>query len=212
MELFRAIAENLENGEDDEVRALTTQAVDAGSPAEEILAEALITGMNVVGEKFRKHEIFVPEVLLAARAMKAGMAVLEPLLIDEGIPSLGKVVLGSAHGDQHDIGKNLVSVMLQGAGFEVIDLGNDVPAERFVDTATETGATVIGVSALLTTTMSCMKAVVDLVRERGKSGEIKVVIGGAPVSKDYADEIGADAFGYDAAHAVETIRGLVGPG
>jgi len=210
MELYSAIAENLKNGEDDEVRALTREAIDAGRPVEEILSEALITGMNVVGEKFRKHEIFLPEVLLAARAMKAGMALIEPLLIDEGIPSLGKVVLGSAHGDQHDIGKNLVSVMLQGAGFEVIDLGNDVAAERFVDSASETGATVIGISALLTTTMSCMKSVVDLVRERGKSHEIKVVIGGAPVSKEYADQIGADAFGYDAASAVETIRGLIG--
>jgi 5-methyltetrahydrofolate--homocysteine methyltransferase len=210
MDLYSEIAENLRNGEDDEVRALTTKAIDAGLPAEEILAEALIAGMKVVGERFRKHEIFLPEVLLAARAMKAGVALLEPLFLDAGIPSLGKVVLGSARGDQHDIGKNLVSVMLQGAGFEVVDLGNDVPAERFVTAAVETGATVIGISALLTTTMAGMKAVVDLVRERGLAGDIKVVVGGAPVSKEYADEIGADAFGYDAANAVETVKGLMG--
>jgi 5-methyltetrahydrofolate--homocysteine methyltransferase len=166
--------------------------------------------MNVVGELFRRHEIFLPEVLLAARAMQRGIDLLKPLMIGEGIPAVGKVVIGTAHGDLHDIGKNLVGIMLKGAGIEVIDLGNDVSAERFVDAAVEAGAPVIGISALLTTTMSSMKGVVDLLRERGLAGKIRTIIGGAPVSKDFADEIGADAYGYDAANAVEQVKSLLG--
>jgi 5-methyltetrahydrofolate--homocysteine methyltransferase len=165
--------------------------------------------MNVVGEQFRQREIFLPDVLLAARAMYAGLDLLKPLLARDGVPSAGRIVIGSVRGDLHDIGKNLVGIMLKGAGFEVIDLGNDVPADRFVEAAVAHGATVIGMSALLTTTMPVMKDVIDLLRARGLSGTIKVIVGGAPVSDGFAREVGADAYGYDAANAVERVRGLV---
>jgi 5-methyltetrahydrofolate--homocysteine methyltransferase len=163
-----------------------------------------------VGEKFRVHEIFLPDVLLAAKAMTAGMELLKPALIKDEVPSRGKVVIGSVHGDLHDIDKNLVGIMLQGAGFEVIDLGNDVPPERFVDAAFDEDAPVIGMSALLTTTMVTMKKVVELIGARGLAGRVKVIVGGAPVSTEFAREIGADAYGYDAANAVERVRALVG--
>jgi 5-methyltetrahydrofolate--homocysteine methyltransferase len=210
MELLQEIASNLENGDDERVAELTQQAIDAGVSASDILDNGLLAGMNVIGERFRKHEIFLPEVLLAARAMQGGVDLLKPLLIEAGIPTIGKVVIGSAHGDYHDIGKNLVGIMLKGAGFEVIDLGNDVSAERFVEAAVASEAPVIGMSALLTTTMSSMKQVVDLLGERGLRGKIKTIIGGAPVSKAFADEIGADAYGYDAANAVERVKTLIG--
>jgi 5-methyltetrahydrofolate--homocysteine methyltransferase len=210
MELLKEIALNLEKGEDARVAELTQQAIDQGIPAGEILNRGLIAGMNIVGELFRNHEIFLPEVLLAARAMQGGIDLLKPLLIEEGVPTAGRVVIGSARGDLHDIGKNLVGIMLKGAGFEVVDLGNDVPAARFVDAAVEHGAEVIGMSALLTTTMTSMKEVVDLVAQRGLTGKIKTIIGGAPVSAEFAEQIGADAFGYDAANAVERVKRLVG--
>jgi 5-methyltetrahydrofolate--homocysteine methyltransferase len=210
MEVLQEIGASLRNGDDERVAALTQQAIDDGVPVGEILKNGLIGGMAVVGVLFRDHEVFLPEVLLAARAMQRGVDLLRPLLAGEGIPSIGKVVIGTAHGDLHDIGKNLVGIMLKGAGFEVIDLGNDVTAERFVDTAVDSSAQVIGISALLTTTMSSMKGVVDLLRERGLAGEIRTIIGGAPVTKEYAEEIGADAYGYDAASAVEEVKALVG--
>ena len=166
--------------------------------------------MSVVGEKFKAHEIFLPDVLLAARAMYAGMDQLKPLLIKEGVPTIGKVVIGSVQGDLHDIGKNLVAIMLKGAGFEIIDLGNDVPPEKFVDTALENEASVIGMSALLTTTMPVMKKVVDLVKDRNLSEKLKIIIGGAPLSEDYARQIGADAYGFDGMNAVDKVKGLLG--
>jgi 5-methyltetrahydrofolate--homocysteine methyltransferase len=209
MSILSEIAGSLQRGEDDQVGALVRQALDQQHAPLEILNQGLIAGMDVVGEQFRKREIFLPDVLLAARAMYAGLDLLKPLLAREGVPTAGRVVLGSVQGDLHDIGKNLVGIMLKGAGFEVIDLGNDVPAERFVDTAVERGASVIGLSALLTTTMPAMKDVVDLVRGRGLGGQIKVIVGGAPVSAAWAREIGADAQGYDAANAVERVRALV---
>jgi 5-methyltetrahydrofolate--homocysteine methyltransferase len=144
--------------------------------------------------------------------MYAGLDPLKPLLAREGVPSAGRVVLGSVKGDLHDIGKNLVGIMLEGAGFEVIDLGHDVPAEQFVDAAEQNGASIIGLSALLTTTMPVMKDVVELVRARGLTGRLRVIVGGAPVSEAWAREIGADAYGYDAANAVDRVRGLVSPG
>jgi 5-methyltetrahydrofolate--homocysteine methyltransferase len=165
--------------------------------------------MNVVGEQFRQREIFLPDVLLAARAMYAGLDLLKPLLARDGVPSAGTVVIGSVKGDLHDIGKNLVGIMLRGAGFEVVDLGHDVPPERFVDTAASEGASVIGLSALLTTTMPGMRQVVDLLCARGLAGRVKVIVGGAPVSAEFARAIGADAYGYDAANAVEQVRKLV---
>ena len=155
-------------------------------------------------------EIFLPEVLLAAKAMYAGMDLLKPLLIRDGIPSIGKVVIGSVRGDLHDIGKNLVGIMLKGAGFEVIDLGHDVSPERFVRTAQAENAAVIGMSALLTTTMPAMREVVDLVRAEKLDGRISTIVGGAPVSEAFAKDIGADAYGFDAAKAVVVVKDLVG--
>jgi len=210
MDVIQEIAASLRNGDDERVALLTQRAIDDGLPAEEILNKGLMSGMQVVGELFRDHEIFLPEVLLAARAMNNGVDLLKPLLAGKEIPTVGKVVIGTAKGDLHDIGKNLVGIMLKGAGFEVVDLGNDVTAERFVDTAVESGAKVIGISALLTTTMSSMRDVVDLLQDRGLAGEIHTIVGGAPVSKEFADEIGADAYGYDAASAVEQIKALAG--
>jgi 5-methyltetrahydrofolate--homocysteine methyltransferase len=209
VELLAQISESLQRGEDEQVSELTRKAIEQRLETKKILDDGLIAGMAIVGEQFKAHEIFLPEVLLAARAMYAGMEELRPLLIREGIPSLGKIVIGSVQGDLHDIGKNLVGIMLKGAGFEVIDLGNDVPPERFVETARERGAPVIGMSALLTTTMPVMKKVVDLVKEQA-DGQIKVIVGGAPVSREFAHEIGADAYGYDAANAVDQVKGLLG--
>jgi 5-methyltetrahydrofolate--homocysteine methyltransferase len=210
MEILNRISKSLQRGEDTQVAELTSEAIDAGLQAAEILDDGLIAGMNVVGEKFRRHEIFLPEVLLAARAMYAAMELLKPLLIKEEVPSLGKAVVGSVQGDLHDIGKNLVAIMLRGAGFEVVDLGNDVAPEHFVDAAVREDAPVIGMSALLTTTMPVMKRVVDLLRERELNGKIRVIVGGAPVSAEFADEIEADAYGYDAANAVERVKSLLG--
>ena len=209
MGVLEQIAESLRQGDDAKVGELTARAIEQGIGPKEILDTGLIGGMAVVGERFKAHEIFLPDVLLAARAMYAGMDRLQPLLIKEGIPSIGKVVLGSVQGDLHDIGKNLVGIMLKGAGFEVIDLGNDVAPETFVETARSREASVIGMSALLTTTMPAMKKTVDLVKEQGLADRIKTIVGGAPVSGDYARQIGADAHGFDAANAVERIKALV---
>ncbi len=209
MELLKQIAGNLEKGDDEIVAALTAKAIEQKISPKEILDNGLIAGMKTVGEKFKAHDIFLPDVLLAAKAMYAGLDLLKPLLVKENIPTIGKVVLGTAKGDLHDIGKNLVGIMLKGAGFEIIDLGNDVPAEKFVDAAVENNASVIGISALLTTTMSQMKTVVDLVDERGMRDKIKIIIGGAPVTTDYADEIGADAYAFDGMSAVDKIKELL---
>lgn len=209
MELLAQISENLEAGNDKQVAELTRRAIEQGLAPKQILDTGLIAAMATVGERFKAHEIFLPEVLLAARAMYAGMDELKPLLIKEGVASIGKVVLGSVQGDLHDIGKNLIGIMLRGAGFDVIDLGNDVAPERFVETAQEHGAPVIGMSALLTTTMAAMKTVVNLVQERGLAGRVKTIVGGAPVSQEFARQIGADAYGFDATSAVEKVKSLV---
>jgi 5-methyltetrahydrofolate--homocysteine methyltransferase len=209
MTILTEIAEGLERGEDDRVGQLVREAIARQTPAEEILNNGLLAGMTRVGEQFRLREIFLPDVLMAARAMYAGLDLLKPLLARDGVPAAGRIVLGSVKGDLHDIGKNLVGIMLQGAGFEVIDLGHDVPAERFVDAAEARGASVIGLSSLLTTTMPVMKDVVEAVRARGLAGRVRVIVGGAPVSEAWAREIGADAYGYDAANAVERVRALV---
>lgn len=210
MDVLQQISECLQRGEHEKVADLTQEAIDAGTSAAQILHEGLLAGMDVVGRRFGAHEIFLPEVLLSARAMTAGVNLLKPLLIAEEVPSLGKVVIGTVKGDLHDIGKNLVGIMLEGAGFEVIDLGSDVPPERFVETAQSEGATVVGLSALLTTTMTGMRDVVELVRSRGLQDTVKVIVGGAPLSRSFADDIGADAYGFDAANAVERIRELTG--
>jgi len=210
MELLEKIASALQQGDEQQVGALTTEAVGAGLPAGDVLRSGLLAGMSVVGEQFRLREIFLPDVLLAARAMYAGLAVLKPRLAQEGIALRGKVVIGSVKGDLHDIGKNLVSILLKGAGFEVIDLGHDVAPEAFVEAAVRERAPLIGMSALLTTTMPRMREVVDLVRQRGLAGQVRTIVGGAPVSADFAREIGADGYACDAAAAVERVKALLG--
>ena len=210
MSILNEISRRLEEGDDAAVPRLVQEALANGAAAKAVLDDGLIAGMNVVGGRFRDHEIFLPDVLLAARAMYAGLDVLKPLLERAGVASRGRVVIGSVHGDLHDIGKNLVGIMLKGAGFEVIDLGNDVPASRFVAVARERDARVIGMSALLTTTMPVMKEVVDLLARENLRGRVRTIVGGAPVSAEYAAEIGADAYGYDCAQAVEKVKELAG--
>ncbi len=210
MEILQQISESLQRGEHEQVAELTKQAIDTGLSATEILNDGLMAGMDVVGKRFGAHEIFLPELLIAARAMNAGIDLLKPLFLGGEMPTQGKVVIGTVKGDLHDIGKNLVGIMLKGAGFEVIDVGNDVAASVFVDAAEAENASVVGLSALLTTTMTGMKEVVDLVEARGLRDKVKIIVGGAPLSKAFADEIGADAYGYDAGNAVEIVKELVG--
>jgi 5-methyltetrahydrofolate--homocysteine methyltransferase len=210
MDVVQQISESLQRGEDKRVAELTRQALDAGLTAGQILNDGLLAGMDVVSTRFGANEIFLPEVLLSARAMNAGMDLIKPLLIAGEVRSLGKVVIGTMRGDLHDIGKNLVGVMLKGAGFEVIDLGANVAPERFVETAEAEGAQVVGLSALLTTTMTGMKDVVSLVKDKGLDGRVKVIVGGAPLSQAFADEIGADGYGYDASNAVTLVKRLTG--
>ncbi|MBU1947800.1 MAG: corrinoid protein [Candidatus Eisenbacteria bacterium] len=209
MSLLSQISEQLQLGLEEEVAALTREAIQQNMTPKDILDNGLIAGMNIVGEKFRSHEFFLPDVLLAAKAMYAGMNEIKPLLIKDKVPSMGKVVIGTVRGDLHDIGKNLVGVMLRGAGFDVIDLGNDVPPAKFIETARNAGAKVIGMSALLTTTMPAMKEVVALLKSEGLTDQIHTIVGGAPVSQEYAREIGASAYSYDASNAVDRIRALM---
>ena len=209
MEILQQIGEALQKGDHQKVAELTQQAIDADVSATEILNRGLLPGMEVVGQKFGAHEIFLPELLIAARAMNAGIDLLKPMFLQGEMPTQGKVVIGTVKGDLHDIGKNLVGIMLKGAGYEVVDVGCDVAANVFVDTAENEGASVVGLSALLTTTMIGMKDVIELVKERGLQDKIKVIVGGAPLSQAFADEIGADAYGYDAGNAVEIVKGLM---
>ncbi|HYN42564.1 MAG TPA: corrinoid protein [Thermoanaerobaculia bacterium] len=209
MDLLKELTENLRLGEDGAVRAGTQAALAAGIAPEDILRNAFLAGMAVVGEEFGRREIFLPDVLLAARAMQAGMEILRPHLARDGAPEAGRVVLGTVQGDLHDIGKNLVGILLRGAGFEVVDLGTDVSAARFLEAAESSGARVIGLSALLTTTMPRMAEVVALVRERGLGERVKVIVGGAPVTQAFADGIGADGWGFDAESAVRRVKALM---
>jgi len=210
MDLLNEIAQGIEAGDDERVRILAEEGLAERLPAGDLLQRGLLAGMKVVGDRFKRRDIFLPDVLLAARALYAGLAVLKPHLAGGGAPVLGRVVLGSVQGDLHDIGKNLVRIMLEGAGIEVVDLGHDVPAERFVEAAVAEGVTLIGMSALLTTTMPRMREVVGLLRTRGFHGGIRTIVGGAPVSAEFAREIGADDYAFDAAHAVERVKGLLG--
>ena len=195
------ISEKVQAGKRKDVAALVQQAIDEGIPAQKILEEGLVDGMNVIGEKFKTNEVFVPEVLVAARAMNAGTALLKPLLTAEGVTASGKVCIGTVQGDLHDIGKNLVKMMLEGKGLEVIDLGTDVSAETFVETAKNEGCQIIACSALLTTTMGIMADVVKAAEAAGIRDQVKIMIGGAPVTEEYCKQIGADAYTPDAATA-----------
>jgi 5-methyltetrahydrofolate--homocysteine methyltransferase len=207
---FQGIAENLIKGNRDGVGELVQQAVDEGVGPSEILNEGLVAGMNVVGKRFKANEFYVPEVLIAARAMKAGMAIIKPLLEASGAEPAALFVIGTCKGDLHDIGKNLVSMMMEGAGFEVIDLGIDVDPEKFVEVIKERKPDVIALSALLTTTMPAMKTTLDALEAAGVRDQVKAMIGGAPVTQNYADEIGADGYAPDAASAVDKAKELVG--
>ena len=209
MEVLNAIAEQLQLGDDEQVRALTEQAIAQGVEPKAILDDGLIAGMNAIGILFRNHEIFLPDVLMAAKAMYAGMDLLKPLFVQGGIPSRGTVVIGTVKGDLHDLGKNLVGIMLKGVGYEVIDLGKDVTPEAFVDAAASSGAKLIGMSALLTTTMPAMKAVIELLQARGLHGQVRTIVGGAPVTRAYANQIGADAYAFDAAKSVECVNAML---
>jgi 5-methyltetrahydrofolate--homocysteine methyltransferase len=204
---MEAIAEALIKGDRDTVVELVEEAVDEGVDAQDILNEGLVAGMDVVGRRFKNNEFYVPEVLIAARAMNAGMELLAPMLAESGAKPAGVVVLGTVKGDLHDIGKNLVGMMLKGGGFEVIDAGIDVAPEKFVELLQENEAHILGLSALLTTTMPQMATVIEAVKEAGI--DAKVMIGGAPITQDYADEIGADGYAPDAASAVDLARDLV---
>jgi len=206
-----ALAQSIINGEAEEVKELTQKALDEGVPPGEILNDGLIKGMNVVGERFKNGEFFIPEVLLAAKVMHAGMVILKPALVSSGIEPIGKVLLGTVKGDLHDIGKNLVAMMLEGAGFEVIDLGIDVPPEKFVEAAKKDRAGIVAMSALLTTTMTGMKTTLEALQEAGVRDKVKILVGGAPVTQNYADEIGADGYARDAASAVDKAKQLMEP-
>ncbi len=209
MDLLLQLSDSLQQGNAQKAAELTQQAINTNLDVKKILDNGLISGMTIVGEKFKAHEIFLPDVLLAAKAMYAGMDLIKPLMLKEGIPTLGKVVIGTVQGDLHDIGKNLVAIMLKGAGFEVIDLGNDVSPERFISTAEKENADVIGMSALLTTTMPVMKKVIDLAKEMQVYGKKKFIVGGAPLSTEYAKEIGAHAYCFDGMSAVEAAKRFV---
>jgi 5-methyltetrahydrofolate--homocysteine methyltransferase len=207
---LQEISEALIVGNAKKVRELVEQALKEGVSPKEILDKALVPGMNVVGEKFKNNEYYVPEVLIAARAMHAGMDPIKPLLTQTGASYVGKVVIGTVRGDLHDIGKNLVAMMLEGAGFQIIDLGVDVPPEKFVEVAKNENVDIVAMSALLTTTMLAMKDTINALKEAGIRDKVKVMIGGAPVTQRYADEIGADGYAPDAATAVEKAKELLG--
>jgi len=210
IELFEKISESLQRGKAAEVVALTTQAVDEGYTAKEIL-DAMLTGMSIIGVKFKNNEVFVPEVLIAARAMNSGMEVIKPLLINQGVESAGKVVLGTVKGDLHDIGKNLVRMMMVGNGLEVVDLGVNVAPEKFVAAIEENHPDILAMSALLTTTMGNMRAVIQAVTDSGLRDQVKIMVGGAPVTADFAASIGADKYSPDAATAATDARELIKP-
>ena len=206
MSVIDSIFEKLQKGKAKEVSALVEQALNEGVKAEDILNDGLVAGRNVVGEKFRNNEVFVPEVLVAARAMNAGLKVLKPSLQVEGVEPLGKAVICTVKGDMHDIGKNLVKMMIEGQGIECIDLGVDVEPQKVVDAVIESGAKVVCLSALLTTTMMGQKDVIDALKAANIRDKVKVMVGGAPVTQQFADEIGADCYTLDAASAAQAAR------
>ncbi len=210
MELLQKVSEELQKGNYQEVPKLIQQALNAKIPPVKILSDGLVAGMDIVGDKFRRDELFMPEVLISAKAMQAGMEILRPKLIEAGAKLAGKIVVGTVKGDLHDIGKNLVGMLMEGAGFQVIDLGTDVASEKFVEAVKSQKPNLLGLSALLTTTMPKMKEVVESLVEAGMRSSVKVMIGGAPVTEKFAKDIGADGYAPDAASAVEKARGLVG--
>ena len=206
---IKEICEFLQKGRAKNVKALVTEALEEGQDPKAILNEGLLAGMMIVGEKFKNNEVFVPEVLVAARALNAGLTILEPKLVEVGNEPVGKIIIGTIKGDLHDIGKNLVAMMMKGVGFEVIDLGVDVEPDTFIAKAEEVGADVICISALLTTTMPGMQATIDALKERGLRDKYIVMVVGAPVNQSFADQIGADYYTPDAATAAEVAKKAV---
>ena len=203
MSILEDISENLQKGKAKIVKELVQQAIDEGISPDKILGEGLLAGMSVIGEKFKNNEVYIPEVLVAARSMNMGAQVLKPYLAGDGFTAAGKVCIGTVQGDLHDIGKNLVKMMMEGKGLEVIDLGTDVAPETFVQTAIEQNCQVICCSALLTTTMGVMAEVVKAAKEAGIRDKVKIMVGGAPVTQEFCDEIGADCYTADAASAAD---------
>ena len=208
MSILNDISSWLQQGRAPKVKACVQQALDEGIPASEILEQGLLEGMGIIGQKFKNNEVFVPEVLIAARAMSKGVEVLRPHLVEDGVEEKGTVVLGTVKGDLHDIGKNLVRMMMEGKGLKVIDLGVDVPVEKFLDAARENDARIICCSALLTTTMGEMRSVVEAVEASELKGKISIMVGGAPVTQSYCDQIGASRYTADAATAAEVALEL----
>ncbi|HIU76307.1 MAG TPA: corrinoid protein [Candidatus Pelethocola excrementipullorum] len=209
MSVIQEIAENLQKGKAKVVKQLVQQALDEGINPKEILDDGLLSGMMVVGDKFKRDEVFVPDVLVAARAMNNGIAILEPKLIEMGSKSIGKAVVGTVKGDLHDIGKNLITMMLKAAGFDVYDIGVDAEPEAFIEKAEEVSADIIGISALLTTTMSNMEDVINLMKEKGVREKYIVMVGGAPVNEVFAKNIGADYYTEDASSCAEVAKKAV---
>lgn len=207
---LKLIAESVVEGDAKKVEELTRRALADGVGVAIILDDGLIAGMGIIGELFERGEVFVPELLLAARAMRTGLNLLEPLLVSSGVKPIGKVALGTVKGDVHDIGKNLVGIMLKGAGFEVIDLGVDVPPEKFVAAAKEGNVEILGMSAILTTSLPMMKTTIEALDAAGLKKQVKTMIGGAVVTRNYADNIGADGYAANAAEAVDKAKELVG--
>jgi len=205
---FQAIADALIKGQAPKVKEMVSAAINEGVKPEEILSKGLIAGMSVIGELFKKNEIYVPEVLIAARAMHAGMDQLKPLLSAAGVKPKGVFAIGTVKGDLHDIGKNLVMMMMEGAGYQIMDLGVDVTPDKFVQ-AIKNGAQMIGLSALLTTTMPSMRNTIDAVKAAGLRDKVKILVGGAPLTQTYADEIGADGYSPDAATAVDIANEMI---
>jgi 5-methyltetrahydrofolate--homocysteine methyltransferase len=209
LENLDKIADEVQKGNSESVEGLIKQALSGDIPAEDILNNGLIKGMEIVSAKFKNNEIFIPEVLVSAKAMNAGLAIVKPLLAEANVKPQGKVVIGTVRGDLHDIGKNIVAMMLKGAGLEVIDLGADVPKEKFLEFVKKESTNVLGMSALLTTTMLYMKEVIEAVKNEGLRQDIKVIIGGAPVTEAYAAQIGADGYAPDAVSAVDLTKRLL---
>jgi len=203
------ISKALQRGDAEKVSELVSQALQEDIVPKKILQEGLIQGMSIIGEKFKRNEVYVPEVLIAARAMHAGMDVLKPKLTETGVKNIGKVVMGTVKGDLHDIGKNLVKMMLEGAGFEVIDLGVDVSEEKFVEAVKAHQPNIVGMSALLTTTMVNMPEVIKALEAAGLRDKVRVMVGGAPITQNYADQIGADGYSPDAASAVDKAKAFL---
>ncbi len=209
-ELFAKMAESLIAGKVDEVTDLTKEALDGGLSPQDILEQGLLAGMDVVGQRFKANEMFIPEVLRCAKCMHGAMEILRPLLVESGVKTAGTLVIGTVKGDLHDIGKNLVGMMFEGAGFEVVDLGIDQEPQAFVDALKDHKAELFGMSALLTTTMPKMGETINAIKEAGIRDQVKIMIGGAPVTAEYAKEIGADAYASNAASAVDTGKELLG--